>query len=291
MNIAVTGACGWLGGHTSNLLERIGHKVYRIDKPSLRSDKVIGWNIRNAVECDLPSVDAVYHFAAAADVNQINNRPIISVLDNVLGTGRVLEWVREKKIPKFFYISSAWSNAWPGNAHPYTATKLMGEMLCESWGRQYGTPWTIIRLGTAYGPGGRSGTAITNFVAKAIAGEPISIFGKGEASRRYIYIDDLAMGCAKAVDAECSQMVLDVCGASDVTVEELARIVIANVSTVPITYLPERPGDLDAEYAPAYERTTQILKWSPQTAIDVGVKQYAKWILSQLDNMEAPWPK
>lgn len=278
MRIAVTGAKGWLGGVVSDYLEKLGHTIHRIDKPSLSGNGVIGWNLRHGPDGILPKIDALFHFAAAANVNKINDRPIISVLDNVLATGRMLEWVREANIKKFVYVSSAWVEGWPQNAHPYTATKLMGEMLCKSWGEQFGTPWTIVRLGTCYGPGGRSGTAITNFVGKALAEQPIQINGEGKATRRYLHTSDLAKAFEQIAVTDANHKILDVCGADETSVKELAQIVTDAIYTVPIEHGPDRPGDLAAEVTPYFDETCKLLDWKPQTTLWDGIQDYSTWL-------------
>lgn len=280
MKIAITGACGWLGNIVADHLQSIGHEIFRIDKPSLSGGGIIGWNIRDHHKTapSLPKqVDAVFHFAAAADVNKINEMPIRAILDNVLGVGRVLEWIREIKPERFFLISSMWAASWPQNNHPYTTSKRLAEDLVYSWYLQYSVPFSILRLGTCYGPGGRGGTVITNFVKKALNNETLTVYGTGTASRRYLYVDDLARMCESVLEAN-EHRYFNLCGPQETSVAEVAKIVRQIVRSVPIHFLSARPGDLASEETSAGYRAVVIEK---QTSLEDGIKKYMDWLGAQ----------
>ena len=276
MRIAITGAAGWLGGKLADYLEANGYEVVRIDHPD-KAYGTVGWDICEPVPDHpwLNDIDCVFHFAAMANVNDALNNPIGCVKANVLGTANVLDWVSAMRI-KMFYISSAWCESWPDNAHPYTATKLTGEFIVHSWVKTYAINAAVIRLGTLYGPGGRDGTAITNFVGKCLVNKPIKIFGDGRATRRYLHVDDMCRGLEKAIHRETGS-ILDVCGHFNISVNYLAAACRRLICNVPIEYLPSRVGDLDQEKAHYYDETCRVLDWKPEIAIEDGIKQYAEW--------------
>jgi len=283
MRVAITGSEGWLGNYVANYLSK-DHEITRIDKPALAYAKkgVMGWNICNH-GLNLPYVDIVLHFAASANVNVVHENPVEAIESNIVGTANVLEWVKKKKIPDFYYMSSAWCEGWPQNAHPYTMSKLAGEMVCQSWSATYSISTCIVRLGTLYGPGARSGTALCNFVGKALKGEPITIFGEGTPTRCYLYINDLALACEKLVNRHIplKDEILDICGDEDISVKELADLVRQNIGDVSVIHKEKRKGDLQNELAPAYKLTQALLNWKPEIKIKEGIKLYAAWLRTQ----------
>mgnify|MGYP003393729117 FL=1 len=283
MRIVVTGAGGWLGGIVYNHFNK-DHHVMGIDLKKNNKSLIF---LKDLSQGNFPiqgRYDAVFHFAAAANVNEVIKDPVGAVKSNVLATANVLSMVRESKIPKFFYISSGWCQLWPQNKHPYTATKLAGEMLCRSFGETYQTPYKILRLGTLYGPGARSGTAIANFTAKALKGEPITIFGDGKATRRYLFTTDLCTACEQALSVDCRPDIrdtYDICGAQEVSVLDVAEMVKKVVKDVPIQFAESRPGDLESEITPYYQTACIELDWEPQIGLEEGIKRYADWLSNQ----------
>ena len=127
----------------------------------------------------------------------------------------MLEAARDEGIRHFVYGSTIWvyGNAPGAEAldedvllaspdHFYTATKLAGEMYCRSYAAMYGLAPTILRFGIPHGPGARAATVVARFVARALAGEPISINGDGSQARQFVYVEDLADGIVASLTDE-----------------------------------------------------------------------------------------
>lgn len=287
MIIAITGALGWLGKVVTDHFKTIGHQVISIDKPSLSSSKVVGWNIRDDWKTarGLPNeVDALFHFAAAADVNKINDEPMRAVLDNIVGTARVLEWAKAIRPAQVNIISTMWAAAYPTNTHPYTVSKYNAEQLASSWSHEFGVPVNILRLGTCYGPGGRGGTVITNFVKKAINNESLCINGSGQATRRYLYVDDLATACQAVLDSKFINRWIDICGDQEKAVIGIAYMVKKIVRDVPIVNMPARVGDLEKE---SVVFGSGCLSWKPKVGLEEGIRRYFDSLQIKVEKEEA----
>lgn len=278
MRILLTGASGWLGKAAADHLRQSGMDVVGVDR--IASDSIVAVDLS---QTDNPfgiggKFDAIVHFAAAANVNKIFGDPLSAIRDNVVATANMLQYARMNGCQKFVYISSGWCAQWPSNAHVYTATKKAGEMMCHSWRSVYGLPSCTVRLGTLYGPGARGGTAIANFVAKALSGEPITIHGSGIAARRYLYIDDMSAAIERCIVAPVNGLMLDVCGEKEYSVNDVAEAVRRVVRDVPMRNSEARPGDLESEIALAYEFTCDRLEWRPKIALDEGIFKYSEWM-------------
>ena len=123
----------------------------------------------------------------------------------------VLEAARAAQVARVIYTSTIWVYTGESGdrvdedtplrmpAHLYTASKLAGEMYCTSYRELYGLETTILRLGIPYGPRARPAAVLPAFVNRALAGESLTVAGDGSASRRFVYVEDLADGCVKAL--------------------------------------------------------------------------------------------
>jgi hypothetical protein len=161
-------------------------------------------------------------------------------------------------------------------AHLYTATKLAGELYCRAYGELYGVESTILRFGIPYGPRARPNAVIPAFVAKALAGEPLSVAGDGSQSRRFVYVEDLAAGVVAALAPVAAGRTYNLVGSEDVSIAEIARTVRETVGDVAIEHVPGRNGD----YAGAPVSGTRAageLGWTPTTTFEEGLRRYVAW--------------
>ena len=297
MKVLVTGGSGFIGSHVVDRLLAHGHepRIFdlvpsRFHDPSavefVAGDLVEPESVRRAVR----GHDAVIHLAAVSDVNKVLADPALAEAVNAGGTRAVLEAARLEGAPRVVYASTVWvygsSNGHgplaedepftlPG--HLYTATKLAGEMYCSSFGELYGLETTIARFGIPYGPRARPATVLAAFVARALAGEPITIAGDGTQSRRFVYVEDLADGVVAALDPVAAGRVYNLVGSENTTVREIAETVSRVVREVPIVHVEGRPGDIQgAEVSGARAKTE--LNWEATTSFDEGVRRYLQWL-------------
>jgi UDP-glucose 4-epimerase len=234
--------------------------------------------------------DAVMHLAAVADVNDVVADPSRAELVNDRGTGLLLELARTEQIGRVLYASTVWvygdangsgpvdedSNL-PLPRHLYTATKLAGEMYCTSYAELWGLEHTILRFGIPYGPRARPATVVAAFVARARAGEPLTITGDGRQSRRFVYVEDLADGVVAALVPAAAGRIYNLVGDESVTIREIAETVRELVADVPIVHTEDRPGDLrPADISGA--RAAAELGWRPETPFAEGVRRYVDWV-------------
>jgi UDP-glucose 4-epimerase len=293
----VTGGAGFIGSHVVDELVEAGHEPRIFDlSPSPyhapgEIDTVIGdlidaGRVREAVQ----GCDAILHLAAMADVYQVVEDPGRTDLVNVRGTFNLLEAARAEGVDHVLYASTIWvyGNA-PGPLphdedtplilppHLYTATKLAGEMYCRAYETLYGVASTILRFGIPYGPRARPAAVIPAFIAKAQAGEPLTIAGDGSATRQFVYVEDIAGGMVAALVPAAKGRIYNLVGDELVSVRQIADTVCEIVAEVPVVHGPGRPADLEFGQASS-ARAAAELGWRAETSFADGVRRYVDWL-------------
>ena len=297
MKVLVTGGAGLIGSHVVDKLQAAGHDPRIFDLiPSPHHpgvDTVLGDLCDSAtVERALEGIDAVLHLAAVADVDQVAKDPTLTDRVNTQGTQVMLEAARHAGVQRFVYASTIWvygDAAGPESLdedtplglpkHFYTATKIAGEMYVRSYGELYDLEHTILRFGIPYGPRARPTAVVPAFVAKALAGQPLTIAGDGTQSRRFVYVEDLAAGVVAALDPAAVNRVYNLVGSENVSVRSIARTVRDVVGDVPIVHVEGRTADLRGANISG-SRARDELGWEPTTTFADGVRRYVDWVIA-----------
>ncbi len=244
MRVVVTGGCGFIGSHVVDNLIRAGHEVLVIDiavhplNPGARYKKVDILD-PEALEAAVSGSDAIFHLAAASDVDLIAADPLSAV-----------------KV--------------------YVSTKLATELLAHSYLEMYGQHFTILRYGIPYGPRMRDALVVARFARAALAGLPITIAGTGEQQRNYVYVEDLADAHVRALSSGAEDQTLALEGDTPVSVREVAETVLHLAGPVPVRYVPARPADYDGRSV-SNALAKEVLGWSPSTSFTEGVRRYLDW--------------
>jgi UDP-glucose 4-epimerase len=171
--------------------------------------------------------------------------------------------------------------------HLYSATKLAGELYCRSYQELYDVQTTILRFGIPYGPRARPAAVVPQFVARALAGEPLTIAGDGLQSRRFVYVEDLAQGVVDAMAPVAANRIYNLVSDEDVTVADIAATVQRIVGDVEIVHVPGRAGDFGG--APVSGRlAAEELGWRATTSFAEGVRRYVAWQREAAEEAAAP---
>ena len=262
-SVLVTGGSGFIGSHVVDRLAAAGHR------PRILDMRASDWHDPSEVETVLGDVrrlddviraargcSAICHLAAVADVAEVHAEPADATELNANGTLHVLEAARRSRRPRVVYASTVWvysdvdakevdeDTLLSPPAHLYTAGKLAGELYCRSYAELYGVESTIVRFGIPYGPRARPAAVIPSFVARARAGEALSIAGTGEQQRAFVYVEDLAEGVVAALAPAAAGRTYNLAGRETTTIRGLAEIVQTPVAPVEIVHTPGRAGDL-----------------------------------------------
>jgi UDP-glucose 4-epimerase len=217
--ILVTGGAGFIGGHLveklvekndvlviDNLSEGGAEKLHeeaRLREIDIRDEA----KLTETVEKFNPEI--VFHLAAFNDAMGSIENPIHTIETNITGTVNLLEACKDIDIRKFVYASSGGlSYGEPENiptresenirpVYPYGVSKACGSLFIADYGRRYDLDYTVMRLGSVYGPGANGGV-IKNFFERIIEGERPIIYGDGTQTRDFIHVSDVVSGLIKA---------------------------------------------------------------------------------------------
>ncbi len=307
MRVLVTGGAGFIGSHVVDRLIAAGHEPRILDvRPSPYPEHagvqtVIGDLLDGAeVLAAARGCEAIAHLAASADVGIVAAEPRAAEALNARGTFNVLEAARATGA-RVLYASTIWAysdvaaeevdedTALALPSHFYTATKVAGEMYCNSYGELYDVSTTILRFGIPYGPRARPAAVLPIFVAKALAGEALSIAGDGAQSRRFVYVEDLAEGVVAALAPQAAGRVYNLVGDEDTSVRQIADAVGAAVGAVEVVHTEGRSGDF-AGARVSGARAAAELGWRATTPFAEGVQRYVAWVRAQAPKLGAPEP-
>jgi UDP-glucose 4-epimerase len=297
----VTGGSGFIGSHVVDALVDAGHQVTILDHRVRPHRSDVGYEDVDLM--DLSSVlaatkgaDHVFHLAAVSNVNYAYKYPVYTTALNVVGTANVLEAVRVHGAGRVYLASTVWVyNGAPavdsvdestpfyldGAGHIYTSTKMASEMVCHNYGRLYGVPFTVLRYGIPYGPRMREELLIPVFIKKALAGQPLTVSGKGQQYRKFVYVRDMAEAHVLAMADVASKQTYNLEGSRKVTVLEVAEGIRKVLGEwVKIEFVPERPGDFGGKDVSG-AKALRDLGWEPKVEFEEGLRRTIEWFRSR----------
>jgi UDP-glucose 4-epimerase len=295
--VVVTGGSGFIGSHVVDALIDAGHHVTVIDhrmRPQ-RSDVAF----EDVDLMDLSSVLAatkgaehIFHLAAVSNVNYAYKYPVYSTALNVMGTTHILEAARINGAQRVHLASTVWvyngapdgrplDEAVPfyleGAGHIYTSTKMAAEMICHNYAQLYKVPFTILRYGIPYGPRMREELLIPIFIKKALAGQPLTISGRGEQYRNFVYVRDMADAHVLAMKEAAANQTYNLEGTRKITVLEVAEGIKKILGdSVKLEFVPARPGDFGGKEVTA-NKALRELDWYPTVSFEDGLKRTVEW--------------
>jgi len=206
MKIIVFGGSGFLGSHVADALSDAGHQVRIYDvKESLYlregQEMVVGDILdEDAVNKATEGCDVVFNFAAIADVDEAERRPLDTVKYNVLGNSIILEAARKAKAKRFIFASSVYVYAEVGSF--YRSSKQACELFIENYWKVYGLPYTILRYGSLFGGRASNWNMVYNFLYQALTEGKITYHGTGEERGEFIYVGDAARATVEMLKKE-----------------------------------------------------------------------------------------
>jgi UDP-glucuronate 4-epimerase len=314
MRILVTGAAGFIGSHVCERLLAEGHSVMGIDDFNAFYDPVIKAQNLAAAErvpgfvcvrgdiCDAGLVaetfarfrpERVIHLAAWAGVRPSIEHPAIYQKVNVEGTMTLLEQCRRSGVDRFVFASSSSVYGERGDVpfreddrvdhpiSPYAATKKAGELLCYTWHHLHGLHVAALRFFTVYGPRQRPEMAIHLFARQIARGETLTLFGDGQSSRDYTYIDDIVAGVVAAVERVEGYRIYNLGESETTTLAELVGHLGRALGEKPrVEFRPMQPGDVPRTFADV-SRAQAELDYRPKVKIAEGIERFAAWFRAQ----------
>jgi UDP-glucose 4-epimerase len=228
MRTLVTGSSGFLGSHLVDELLRRSHEVIAFDLQAApwptSAHQAVG-DVRDTEELTaaMEGIEAVFHCAAVADLDDARTDPRRAVDINVLGTLAVLEAARRVGASRFMLASSVYVYSQGGSV--YRTTKQAAEGLVEDLSREWGLRSTILRFGSLYGPHADANNAIARLTRQAVLDGRIDFWGDGTEVREYIHIQDAAALAVDALDPLYTDQSLHITGNERMTTRELLETI------------------------------------------------------------------
>jgi dTDP-glucose 4,6-dehydratase len=300
MNILVTGGAGFLGSHLCRRLLKEGHKVICIDnlitgsllniKDIIKSKdfKFIKHDITKPINIK-NKLDWVMHFASPASPKDYLEYPIETLKVGTLGTHNCLGIAKAHKA-KFFLASTSevygdpkispqpeeyWGNVNSiGPRSCYDEAKRAAEALAFAYYRQHKIPIHVIRIFNTYGPNMRleDGRVVSNFIVQALRGRPLAVYGKGNQTRSFCYVDDLIDGIMRYLKISYPGPI-NLGSQFEFTVLELAKkVVLLTQSRSKIRFSP-LPQDDPKQRRPDIKKAKNLLGWNPKTNLEDGLNK------------------
>jgi UDP-glucuronate 4-epimerase len=311
-NYLITGAAGFIGARTSQMLIEQGHKVVGIDNlndaydpriKEYRLKKLQGLSgftfhkrdISDRSVIDLlkdEKLDGVINLAARAGVRFSVENPWAFLESNVAGTLNMLEVCRQFGCRKFILAST--SSIYGENPifptpetasssepiQPYAASKKGAEAMAHAYHHLYDIDVTVVRYFTVYGPAGRPDLAIFRFVKWIMEGEPVRINGDGQQSRGFTYVDDIARGTIAALKP-LGYEIINLGGHEVITINELVEIVEELTGKkANVQYGPPNLADVSMNHADV-TKAKNLLGWNPQVKLRDGIKNLIDWYYAE----------
>lgn len=310
MKILLTGAAGFLGSHLTESLLSAGHSVIGLDdlstgslenlENSLENSKFqfIKHDIREPIEV---KSDAILNFACPASPIHYQSDPVRTIETNFLGIINMLHLAKQydskllQASTSEVYgdplispqVESYWGNVNPiGIRSCYDEGKRAAETLCFDYRRQYQVDTRVIRIFNTYGPrmAVGDGRVVSNFIVQALKGNEITIYGDGNQTRSFCFVDDLVNGIIKVLhkDGVCVSPT-NLGNPNEFTVLELAKLVVSlTESKSEIKFLP-LPEDDPRQRCPDITRAREVFDWVPSIELEEGVSKTIAFFRKKLN--------
>ncbi|MEI9944758.1 MAG: GDP-mannose 4,6-dehydratase [Chitinophagaceae bacterium] len=234
-------------------------------------------------------IDTIIHLAAKAGVRPSIQNPLAYQQSNVIGLQNLLEFAKDKDTKQFVFASS--SSVYGVNDHfpwkedeqlmpisPYASSKLSGEMLGHVYHKLFGIRFIALRFFTVYGPAQRPDLAIHKFTKSILTGKPVTMYGDGNTSRDYTFVNDTIQGIIGAVNYNKTGFeIINLGNNYSVSLKELIAAIEETVGKKAIIQnLPDQPGDVPKTFADI-SKAKRLLNYDPQTKFKEGLAEFYKW--------------
>lgn len=300
----VTGGAGFLGSHLCDRLLAEGHRVTCVD--NLLTGKLeniqhlqehpdfefLHHDVTVPFEIDSP-VDNILHFASPASPVDYLELPIQTLKVGSLGTHNTLGMARARKA-KYLLASTSevygdplvhpqpesyWGNVNPvGPRGVYDEAKRFAEAMVMAYHRYHGLDTRIVRIFNTYGPRMRlnDGRVVPAFIDQALHGKPLTVFGDGQQTRSFCFVNDLIEGIWRLLNADTTDPV-NIGNPREMTISQFAEAILAATdSSSEVAYEP-LPVDDPKIRQPDITRAKEILDWQPRVRLEEGLRQTVEY--------------
>ena len=324
MNWLITGGCGFIGTNlVHRLTQQGGHDIRILDNlvrrhqgrprrtlptytepashhhhgPPTGVELIVG----DILDPDLAltvttGIDAIVHLAGNTGVQPSIDNPRLDCTANVIGTLNYLEAARHHHTPRFVFASSGGTvigdaeppiheDMVPHPKSPYGASKSACEGYLSAYHGTYGIHTVALRFANVYGPRStHKNSVVARFIRQALHRQPLEIYGDGNQSRDFIYIDDLTHAIHNAAtQPDIGGETFQIATSHETTINEFAHTLLPileahDIPTPTVTHTNPLPGEIRRNYSDTTKARTR-LDWQATTPLDEGLKRTLAWFL------------
>ncbi len=296
----VTGGAGFIGSHLCERVLQEGHEVIAVDNfvtgQKKNLEELLPHPNFTLLEQDITTpfdvpgeIDRILHFASPASPIDYLDLPIETLTVGSMGTYHCLELAKTKRARILFASTSEiygdplvhpqteeyWGNVNPiGPRSVYDEAKRYSEALMMAYHRTFGVETRIVRIFNTYGPRMRpnDGRVVCTFINQALRKEPLTVFGEGQQTRSFCYVDDLVTGILGLMDSE-ETMPVNLGNPDEIPIIQFAREILELMkSSVAIDFRP-LPQDDPKQRKPDISRAKRILNWEPRVSRKEGLRK------------------
>ena len=304
MRILVTGGAGFIGSHLVDRLIKENHKVIVIDNLTTGKEENINpqaefYNLDiydfEKIKPLFEKIDFVFHLAAIPQILVSIKDPVETSKVNILGTINVFKAAIEAKVKRVIFASSSSvygnqeklplkENMRPNPVNPYALQKLVGEQFAKLFTKLYGIPIISLRYFNVYGPriniNSDYSSVIGKFLKQKAEGKPLTIFGNGEQTRDFCYIDDVVDATIKAMKSKKLKggEVINIGSGKSYSINYLADLIGGKRK-----YLAPREGDVKHTQADI-TLAKKLLTWQPKVSFEEGLRRVKEWFKKKIQN-------
>ncbi|MDQ3686923.1 MAG: SDR family oxidoreductase [Acidobacteriota bacterium] len=303
MRVLVTGGAGFIGSHLCERLLSEGHEVICLDNFftgrrenvfHLLDDRRFELVRHDVIEPVLLEVDQIYNLACPASPVHYQYNPVKTVKTNVLGMLNMLGLAKRVRA-RILQASTSevygdphmhpqredyWGNVNPvGIRSCYDEGKRIAETLMMDYHRQNDVDTRIARIFNTYGPRmlENDGRVVSNFIVQALGGEGLTVYGTGEQTRSFCYVDDLVEGLMRLMNTEGVHDPVNLGNPSEFTIRELAGEVMRVVGSKGEVKFCPLPQDDPRQRQPDITRAKELLGWTPTVALREGLEKAVRY--------------
>jgi UDP-glucuronate decarboxylase len=310
LRIVVTGGAGFLGSHLCERLVKEGHDVICLDNFFTGSKKnvehLMDYKNFELMRHDITfpvylEVDQIYNLACPASPVHYQFNAVKTIKTSVMGAINVLGLAKRVKARVLQASTSEvygdpevhpqtegyWGNVNPiGIRSCYDEGKRVAETLFFDYHRMNKVDIRIIRIFNTYGPRmhPHDGRVVSNFIVQALQGQDITIYGKGNQTRSFCYVDDLIEGMIRLMNVEGFTGPVNIGNPSEFTIKELAEKVLKKVGSGSKLIYCDLPSDDPKQRKPDITLAKEKLGWGPTIALDDGLDKTIAYFRSVVNN-------
>lgn len=314
--VIVTGGAGFIGSHLCDSLLQHGDEVICVDnlytgtvrnvRPLLnhRNFRFIEHDIREPLRLQ-GSVDRIYNLACPASPPHYQADPVGTMRTCVVGTINMLELAHQKSA-RFLQASTSevygdpeihpQPESYVGHVNPigpracYDEGKRAAEAMIFDYHRLHGLEVKVARIFNTYGPRmlENDGRVVSNFIVQALRGEPITVYGSGQQTRSFCFVDDLIRGLSMLMESPAGVTgPFNLGNPHEMTIEAIAREVLARTKSNSSLQFKELPADDPKRRKPTIDAARQVLGWQPTIPIEKGIEATISYFALSLATQDA----